>query len=80
VFGYLWAIAISITTITTGMHYVIDVAAALPVYFAVRNPDALWERLRGALAAARRRIESGRRTNGRMSNCLVTDFRGMTKR
>jgi len=46
--GYLWAIAIAATTITTGMHYVIDVAAALPVYFVVRNPDALWERLRGA--------------------------------
>ena len=48
VFGYLWAIAIAATTITTGMHYVIDVAAALPVYFALRNPDALWERLRAA--------------------------------
>jgi protein-S-isoprenylcysteine O-methyltransferase Ste14 len=48
VFGYLWAIAIAATTITTGMHYVLDIAAALPVYLVVRNPDALWARLRGA--------------------------------
>ena len=48
VLGYLWAIAIAATTITTGMHYVIDVVAAVPVYLTVRNPDALWQRLRGA--------------------------------
>ena len=47
VLGYFWAIAIAATTITTGMHYVIDIAAAVPVYLAVRNPDAIWQRLRG---------------------------------
>ena len=43
VIGYAWAIAISMTTITTGMHYVLDVVAAIPVYFAVRNPGRLWK-------------------------------------
>jgi protein-S-isoprenylcysteine O-methyltransferase Ste14 len=46
--GFLWAIAIAVSTLTTGMHYLLDDAAAVLVYFLVREPDALWQRLRGA--------------------------------
>jgi membrane-associated phospholipid phosphatase len=48
VLGWLWAVAIAMTTITTGMHYLIDVVAALPVFLVVRS-TALQRRL---LAAA----------------------------
>ncbi|MFI5246018.1 MAG: phosphatase PAP2 family protein, partial [Gemmatimonadales bacterium] len=48
VIGYGWAIAITVSTYTTGMHYLLDDAAAVLVYAAVRNPVALWQRLRGA--------------------------------
>ena len=46
VVGWAWAIAIAITTITTGMHYLLDIVAAVVVYLTVRDPDLLWTEVR----------------------------------
>jgi membrane-associated phospholipid phosphatase len=53
--GWTWAVAIAITTITTGMHYLLDIFAAILVYGVVRNPDALVGTIRRATT-----IEDGR--------------------
>jgi membrane-associated phospholipid phosphatase len=40
--GWAWAVAIAITTITTGMHYLLDIFAAVLVYIIVRDPERRW--------------------------------------
>jgi protein-S-isoprenylcysteine O-methyltransferase Ste14/prolipoprotein diacylglyceryltransferase len=44
--GWSWALLISASSITTGMHTVVEVAAAVLAYVAVRRYDRLWERAR----------------------------------
>lgn len=44
--GWTWAIAVTISTLTTGMHTVIDVLAALAVFAALRDPEAVRQHLR----------------------------------
>lgn len=50
VLGWTWAIAIAITTITTGMHYLLDIFAAVCVYIIVRSPERLWKNLRALVS------------------------------
>jgi membrane-associated phospholipid phosphatase len=52
VLGWTWAIAIAITTITTGMHYLLDIFAAVLVYTIVRDPDRLMRTVRHFTAAS----------------------------
>jgi len=44
--AYLWALAISATCITTGMHSLADVAAAFVLFPVFHRYDAVWELLR----------------------------------
>jgi len=44
--GWSWAALITVSCITTGMHALVDIPAALVMYVAVRNAPLLWERLR----------------------------------
>lgn len=48
--GWAWAAAIALSTLTTGMHTLPELAAALVLFVALRDPDA-------ALACARRATE-----------------------
>lgn len=43
---WLWAILISLSCLTTGMHAVVDVAAGFLVFFFVTRIGAVWERTR----------------------------------
>jgi len=47
VLGFAWASAIALSTLTTGMHGLLDVAAAALFYLVLHRPEVLWERLRG---------------------------------
>ena len=44
--GWTWATAIALSTLTTGMHYLVDIIAAVGVYLVVRSPERLlsWDR------------------------------------
>ncbi|MFN7977778.1 MAG: prolipoprotein diacylglyceryl transferase family protein [Vicinamibacterales bacterium] len=44
--GWIWAAAIAASTLTTGMHTVLEVAAASALFCVVRDPDAGLERMR----------------------------------
>jgi membrane-associated phospholipid phosphatase len=44
--GWTWAVAIAITTITTGMHYLLDIVAAVMIYAIVRDPERRWTEVR----------------------------------
>jgi membrane-associated phospholipid phosphatase len=55
--GWAWAVAIAITTITTGMHYLLDIFAAVCVYIVVRSPDQFWSALRGMWRAQPARLK-----------------------
>jgi len=44
--GWSWAALITVSCITTGMHALVDILAALVAYVAVRNAPRLWELLR----------------------------------
>lgn len=44
--GWLWAVAIAVSTLTTGMHTIIEVAAAVALFPLLRDPDATLERIR----------------------------------
>ncbi len=46
--AWLWAIAISVSCITTGMHALVDIVAAVAVWGAVRSHALLWEWTRSA--------------------------------
>lgn len=54
--GWTWAVAIAITTITTGMHYLLDIVAAVLVYMTVRDPELLMSTLRRKPEAMKRRV------------------------
>jgi protein-S-isoprenylcysteine O-methyltransferase Ste14 len=47
--GWVWATAIAASCITTGMHTVLEVAAAVAAFPLVRRYDWAWGRLRGAV-------------------------------
>ena len=44
--GWAWAFAIAASTLTTGMHTVLEVAAAFVLFVPLRNPDATREWMR----------------------------------
>lgn len=44
--GWAWALAIAVSTLTTGMHTVLEVASAVLFFVPLRNPDAAREWLR----------------------------------
>ncbi|HEX9165243.1 MAG TPA: prolipoprotein diacylglyceryl transferase family protein [Gemmatimonadales bacterium] len=46
--GWAFAIAIALSTLTTGMHTVPDVLAAVALYWPLRRPEATWEAVRAA--------------------------------
>lgn len=46
--GWTWAVAIAVSTLTTGMHTLIEVAAAVALFPPLRDPDATLERIRRA--------------------------------
>lgn len=46
--GVVWAVAIVLSTLTTAMHTLVDVAAALLVYLPIRRLDRTWAILRAA--------------------------------
>lgn len=46
--GWTWATAIAASCITTGMHTVLEVAAAVAMFPLVRRYDAVWARVRDA--------------------------------
>jgi prolipoprotein diacylglyceryltransferase/protein-S-isoprenylcysteine O-methyltransferase Ste14 len=46
--GWAWAVLISLSCLTTGMHTVIDALAAVLLFFPLRDPGASWERVRRA--------------------------------
>lgn len=46
VMGWIWAVAIAASSLTTGMHTVIEVAAAVALFPPLRDPDATLERIR----------------------------------
>ena len=46
--GWTWAVLISLSCLTTGMHTVIDALAAVLLFPLVRDPAAAWERTRRA--------------------------------
>ena len=48
VLGWSWALLISASSLTTGMHTVVDVAAAVALYVGVRRYDRVWAILRAA--------------------------------
>lgn len=48
VLGWIWAVAIAVSTLTTGMHTLVEVAAALLLFLPLRDPDATLERTRRA--------------------------------
>jgi protein-S-isoprenylcysteine O-methyltransferase Ste14 len=52
-----WALAVSLSCLTTGMHAAVDVAAAFVFYFVFKSPERLW---RGTLAASERIANSWR--------------------
>lgn len=46
--GWAWAVAIAASTLTTGMHTVLEVAAAFALFVPLRDPDAMREWTRRA--------------------------------
>jgi protein-S-isoprenylcysteine O-methyltransferase Ste14 len=42
---YGWALAVSVTCLTTGMHSVSDLAAAVLLWWVLRDPAGLWRRI-----------------------------------
>lgn len=44
--AYLWALLIAVSTITTGMHAVVDIVAAVLLFPLFRRYDAVWASLR----------------------------------
>lgn len=48
VLGWTWAVAIAVSTLTTGMHTLVEVAAAVLLFPPLRDPDATLERIRRA--------------------------------
>jgi protein-S-isoprenylcysteine O-methyltransferase Ste14 len=46
--GIAWAVAITVSTLTTAMHSVIDVAAALLLFLPIRRLDRTWSIIRTA--------------------------------
>lgn len=48
VLGWTWAVTIAASTLTTGMHTVLEVVAAVVLFLPLRDPDATWEYLRRA--------------------------------
>lgn len=46
--GWTWTIAVALSTLTTGMHTLLEVAAATALFIVVRDPDATLERIRRA--------------------------------
>lgn len=49
--GWAWAVLITISCVTTGMHALADLFAAVVVFLALRNARRLWERMRHAAEA-----------------------------
>ena len=58
--GWIWAVAIAITTITTGMHYLLDIFAAVLVYLMVRDPEELMRTIRRRTEVRRPKSETAR--------------------
>jgi protein-S-isoprenylcysteine O-methyltransferase Ste14 len=46
--AWIWALLITLSCLTTGMHSVIEVAAALALWIPLRNLSAVWEGVRRA--------------------------------
>lgn len=46
--GWIWAGAVAVSTLTTGMHTILEVVAAVALFGPLRDPDAARERLRRA--------------------------------
>ncbi len=46
VIGWVWALAIAASCLTTGMHAVVDIAAAVLFFFALSRYRSIWEFLR----------------------------------
>jgi prolipoprotein diacylglyceryltransferase len=46
--GWTRAALVTVSTLTTGMHTIIDVLAAVLAYFPLRDPSATWRRIRAA--------------------------------
>lgn len=46
--GWTWAVAVAVSTVTTGMHTLLEVAAALALFVPLRDPDATREWIRHA--------------------------------
>ena len=44
--GWTWALLITVSSLTTGMHTVLEVAGAALVYLAVRHYDRVWSQVR----------------------------------
>ncbi len=44
--GWVWAIAIAISCVTTGMHAIADLVAALAVFLVLRRSATVWKKLR----------------------------------
>ena len=48
VLGWTWAVAIAASTLTTGMHTLLEVIAAVVLFISLRDPDATLESMRQA--------------------------------
>jgi protein-S-isoprenylcysteine O-methyltransferase Ste14 len=46
--GWSWAILATVSTLTTGMHTLVEVAAGVVVFLLVRRPERSWAIVRGA--------------------------------
>lgn len=46
--GWAWAVAVTVSTVTTGMHTVLEVLAAVALFVPLRDPDATRDRIRHA--------------------------------
>ena len=49
--GWMWALAITLSCLTTGMHTLIEVGAAMLLYLPLRDPSATWGWIRARTEA-----------------------------